>query len=92
MILLLSVDIKRIQLIYKKKGNGIVIDNIDKYTNKKYKLNESVTIKFRIEGNYFMNNDSISCNVSDSCEYNPNDSTIKVTFKKRRRYCVNNKL
>ena len=64
-----------------KKGNGIVIDNIDKYTNKKYKLNESVTIKFRIEGNYFMNNDSISCNVSDSCEYNPNDSTIKVTFK-----------
>ena len=64
-----------------KKGNGIVIDNIDKYTNKKYKLNESVTIKFRIEGNYFMNNDSISCNVSDSCEYNPKDSTIKVTFK-----------
>ena len=64
-----------------KKGNGIVIDNIDKYTNKKYKLNESVTIKFRIEGNYFMNNDSISCNVLDSCEYNPNDSTIKVTFK-----------
>ena len=63
------------------KGNGIVIDNIDNYTNKKYKLNESVTIKFRIEGNYFMNNDSISCNVSDSCEYNPNDSTIKVTFK-----------
>ena len=63
------------------KGNGIVIDNIDKYTNKNYKLNESVTIKFRIEGNYFMNNDSISCNVLDSCEYNPDDSTIKVTFK-----------
>ena len=61
------------------KGNGIVIDNIDKYTSKKYKLNESVTIKFRIEGNYLY--DSISCNVSDSCEYNPNDSTIKVTFK-----------
>ena len=62
-----------------KKGNGIVIDNIDKYTNKKYKLNESVTIKFRIEGNYSLN--EISCDVSDSCEYNPNDSTIKVTFK-----------
>ena len=61
------------------KGNGIVIDNIDNYTNKKYKLNESVTIKFRIEGNYLY--DSISCNVSDSCEYNSNDSTIKVTFK-----------
>ena len=61
------------------KGNGIVIDNIDNYTNKKYKLNESVTIKFRIEGNYLY--DSISCNVSDSCEYNPNDSTIKVKFK-----------
>ena len=61
------------------KGNGIVIDNIDKYTNKKYKLNESVTIKFRIEGNYLY--DFFSCNVSDSCEYNPNDSTIKVTFK-----------
>ena len=60
-------------------GNGIVIDNIDKYTNKKYKPNESVTIKFRIEGNYLY--DSISCNVLDSCEYNPNDSTIKVTFK-----------
>ena len=62
-----------------KKGNGIVIDNIDKYTNKKYKLNESVTIKFRIEGSYLY--DSVSCNVLDSCEYNPNDSTIKVTFK-----------
>ena len=61
------------------KGNGIVIDNIDKYTNKKYKLNESVTIKFRIDGNYLY--DFFSCNVSDSCEYNPNDSTIKVTFK-----------
>ena len=60
-------------------GNGIVIDNIDKYTNKKYKLNESVTIKFRIDGNYLY--DFFSCNVSDSCEYNPNDSTIKVTFK-----------
>ena len=60
-------------------GNGIVIDNIDKYTNKKYKPNESVTIKFRIEGNYLY--DSISCNVLDSCEYNPNDSTIKVTFR-----------
>ena len=41
------------------KGNGIVIDNIDKYTSKKYKLNESVTIKFRIEGNYLY--DSIYC-------------------------------
>ena len=61
------------------KGNGIVIDNIDNYINKKYKLNESVTIKFRIEGNYLY--DFFSCNVSDSCEYNPNDSTIKVTFK-----------
>ena len=61
------------------KGNGIVIDNIDKYTNKKYKLNESVIIEFGIEGNYLY--DSISCNVSDSCEYYPNDSTIKVTFK-----------
>ena len=60
-------------------GNGIAIDNIDNYINKKYKLNESVTIKFRIEGNYLY--DSISCNVLDSCEYNPNDSTIKVTFK-----------
>ena len=59
-------------------GNGIVIDNIDKYTNKKYKPNESVTIKFRIEGNYLY--DSISCNTS-SCEYNSEDSTIKVTFK-----------
>ena len=77
-----------VNCIYKKqitynlsiiKGNGIVIDNIDKYTNKKYKPNESVTIKFRIEGNYLY--DSISCNVLDSCEYNPNDSTIKVTFK-----------
>ena len=88
-----SYDIKdenTVNCIYKKgiryslsiiNGNGIVIDNIDKYTNKKYKLNESVIINFRIEGNYFMNNDSISCNVSDSCEYNPNDSTIKVTFK-----------
>ena len=65
-----------------KKGNGIVIDNIDKYTNKKYKLNESVTIKFRIEGNYSLN--EISCDVSDSCEYNPNDSTIKVTFKNEK--------
>ena len=79
-----------VNCIYKKqitynlsiiKGNGIVIDNIDKYTNKKYKLNESVTIKFRIEGNYLY--DSISCNVLDSCEYNPNDSTIKVTFKNK---------
>ena len=63
------------------KGNGIVIDNIDKYTNKKYKPNESVTIKFRIEGNYLY--DSISCNTSNatSCEYNPDESTIKVTFK-----------
>ena len=61
------------------KGNGIVIDNIDNYINKKYKLNESVTIKFRIDGNYLY--DFFSCNVSDSCEYNPNDSTIKVTFK-----------
>ena len=60
------------------KGNGIVIDNIDNYINKKYKLNESVTIKFRIEGNYLY--DFFSCNVSDSCEYNPDDSTIKVTF------------
>ena len=60
------------------KGNGIVIDNIDKYTNKKYKLNESVTIKFRIEGSYLY--DSVSCNTS-SCEYNSEDSTIKVTFK-----------
>ena len=64
-----------------KKGHGIVIDNIDKYTNEKYKLNESVTIKFRIEGNYLY--DSISCNVSDSCEYNPKDSTIKITFKNK---------
>ena len=62
-----------------KKGNGIAIDNIYNYINKKYKLNESVTIKFRIEGNYLY--DSVSCNVLDSCEYNPNDSTIKVTFK-----------
>ena len=61
------------------KGNGIVIDNIDNYINKKYKLNESITIKFRIEENYLY--DFFSCNVSDSCEYNPNDSTIKVTFK-----------
>ena len=61
-----------------KKGNGIVVD-IDKYTSKKYKLNESVIINFKIEGNYLY--DSISCNVSDSCEYNPKDSTIKVTFK-----------
>ena len=60
------------------KGNGIVIDNIDNYINKKYKLNESVTIKFRIEGNYLY--DFFSCNFSDSCEYNPDDSTIKVTF------------
>ena len=85
-----SYDIKdenTVNCIYKKqitynlsiiKGNGIVIDNIDKYTNKKYKLNESVTIKFRIEGNYLY--DSISCNTS-SCEYNSEDSTIKVTFK-----------
>ena len=66
-----------------KKGNGIVIDNIDKYTNKKYKLNESVIINFRIEGNYLY--DSISCNTSNatSCEYNPDDSTIKVTFKNK---------
>ena len=65
------------------KGNGIVIDNIDKYTNKKYKLNESVIINFRIEGNYLY--DSISCNTSNatSCEYNPDDSTIKVTFKNK---------
>ena len=63
------------------KGNGIVIDNIDNYINKKYKLNESVTIKFRIEGNYLY--DSFSCNTSNatSCEYNSEDSTIKVTFK-----------
>lgn len=47
--------------------------------NKKYKLNESVTIKFRIEGNHLYN--FFSCNVSDSCEYNSEDSTIKVTFK-----------
>ncbi|MBP3444598.1 MAG: type II secretion system protein [Bacilli bacterium] len=76
-----------VNCIYKKQitynlsiinGNGIVIDNIDKYTNKKYKPNESVTIKFRIEGNYLY--DSISCNTS-SCEYNSEDSTIKVTFK-----------
>ena len=76
-----------VNCIYKKqitynlsiiKGNGIVIDNIDKYTNKKYKLNESVTIKFRIEGSYLY--DSVSCNTS-SCEYNSEDSTIKVTFK-----------
>ena len=62
-----------------KKGNGIAIDNIDNYINKKYKLKESVTIKFRIEGNYLY--DSVSCNVLDSCEYNSEDSTIKVTFK-----------
>ena len=76
-----------VNCIYKKqitynlsiiKGNGIFIDNIDKYTNKKYKLNESVTIKFRIEGSYLY--DSVSCNTS-SCEYNSEDSTIKVTFK-----------
>ena len=85
-----SYDIKdenTVNCIYKKqitynlsiiKGNGIVIDNIDKYTNKKYKLNESVTIKFRIEGSYLY--DSVSCNTS-SCEYNSEDSTIKVTFK-----------
>ena len=81
-----------VNCIYKKgiryslsiiKGNGIVIDNIDKYTNKKYKINESVTIKFRVEGNYLF--DSISCNSSNatSCEYNPDDSTIKVTFKNK---------
>ena len=88
-----SYDIKdenTVNCIYKKgiryslsiiNGNGIVIDNIDKYTNKKYKLNESVIINFRIEGNYLY--DSISCNTSNatSCEYNPDDSTIKVTFK-----------
>ena len=76
-----------VNCIYKKqitynlsiiKGNGIFIDYIDKYTNKKYKLNESVTIKFRIEGSYLY--DSVSCNTS-SCEYNSEDSTIKVTFK-----------
>lgn len=64
-----------------KNGNGIVIDNIDNYINKKYKLNESVTINFRVEGNYLY--DSISCNTSNvtSCEYNPDDNTVKVTFK-----------
>ena len=90
-----SYDIKdenTVNCIYKKEiryslsiinGNGIVIDNIDKYTNKKYKLNESVIINFRIEGNYLY--DSISCNTSNatSCEYNPDDSTIKVTFKNK---------
>ena len=90
-----SYDIKdenTVNCIYKKgiryslsiiNGNGIVIDNIDKYTNKKYKLNESVIINFRIEGNYLY--DSISCNTSNatSCEYNPDDSTIKVTFKNK---------
>ena len=83
-------DENTVNCIYKKgiryslsievNGKGIVVD-INKYTSKKYKLNESVIINFKIEGNYFMNNDSISCNVSDSCEYNPKDSTIKVTFK-----------
>ena len=90
-----SYDIKdenTVNCIYKKgiryslsiiNGNGIVIDNIDKYTNKKYKLNESIIINFRIEGNYLY--DSISCNTSNatSCEYNPDDSTIKVTFKNK---------
>ena len=56
-----SYDIKdenTVNCIYKKgiryslsiiNGNGIVIDNIDKYTNKKNKKNESVIINFIIE-------------------------------------------
>ena len=86
-----SYDIKdenTVNCIYKKgiryslnidKDDNVILEDFNE--KKKYKLNESVTIKVKFNQNYLYDENKSYCDVPESCEYNKEDSTIKVTFK-----------
>ena len=67
----------RYSLIIDKDDNVILEDFNEE---KRYKLNESVTIKVKFNQNYLYDENKSYCDVPESCEYNKEDSTIKITF------------
>mgnify|MGYP004463065201 CR=1 FL=1 len=67
----------RYSLIIAKDDNVILEDFNEE---KRYKLNESVTIKVKFNQNYLYDENKSYCDVPESCEYNKEDSTIKITF------------
>lgn len=85
-----SYDIKdenTVNCIYKKgirysliidKDDNVILEDFNE--EKRYKLNESVTIKVKFNQNYLYDENKSYCDVPESCEYNKEDSTIKITF------------